>query len=76
MVTRYRTENKAINYNPDNLTLNPVVGKPKQGLRTQFSYKPDHAVTFRSRVELSWYDKRGDDPQDGFLIFADIIYKP
>jgi len=76
VVTRYRTENKAINYNPDNLTLNPVIGKPKQGLRTQFIYKLNHTVTFRSRVELAWYDKRGDDPQDGFLIFADIIYKP
>ena len=74
--TRYRTENKAINYNPYDLALNPVIGKLKQGLRTQFSYKLDKTFTFRSRVELVWYDKRGDDPQNGFLIYADLLYKP
>jgi len=74
--TRYRTERKAINYNPDNLTLNPAIVKPKQGLRTQFSYKLSPAITFRSRVELSWYDKRGDASQNGFLIYTDVLYKP
>ncbi|MDP4283040.1 MAG: helix-hairpin-helix domain-containing protein [Bacteroidota bacterium] len=74
--TRYRTENKPINSNPGNLALNPVIGKSKQGLRTQFNYKLDQALTFRSRVELNWYDKRGDNPQNGFLIFADLLYKP
>jgi hypothetical protein len=76
MYVRYRTENKAINYNPSGLPLHPVIGKPKQGLRTHFSYKLDPVFTFRSRVELAWFDKRGDDPQDGFLMYADLIYKP
>lgn len=74
--TRFRNENKPINYNPDGLALNPVVGKPKQGLRTQFSYKLDKGFTLRSRVELAWFDKKGDNPQNGFLTFADVIYKP
>lgn len=73
---RYRTENKAINFNPDGMALNPVIGKPKQGFRTQFNYKVDKSFTFRSRVEMAWYDKRGDDPQDGFLIYSDVLYKP
>ncbi len=74
--TRYRNEKKAINYNPYDFTLNPVIVKPKQGLRTQFSYKSGSGLTFRSRVELSWFDKRGDAPENGFLIFTDVIYKP
>ena len=74
--TRYHTERKAINYNPYALTLNPAIIKPKQGLRTQFSYKLNSTFTFRSRVELSWFDKRGDAPQNGFLTYADVIYKP
>lgn len=74
--SRYRSENKAINYNPADLTLNPVMRKPKQGLRTQFSGRINPAFTFRSRVELSWYDKKGADAEKGFLTFADIIYKP
>jgi hypothetical protein len=74
--TRFRNENKPINYNPDNEALNPVTGKPKQSWRNQFSYKLDKGFTFRSRVELSWFDKRGNNPQNGFLTFADVIYKP
>ncbi len=74
--SRFKSEKKAINYNPDELTLNPVIVKPKQNWRTQFSYKLNTAVTFRSRVELLWYDKNGLAPEQGFLTFADIIYKP
>ena len=73
---RYRTERKALNYNPDDLALNPAVVKPKQGLRTQFSCKLDPAFTFRSRIELSWYDKKGPALQNGFLFYTDILYKP
>lgn len=74
--TRYRTETKPINYNPYSHPLNPVVGKQKQGLRTQFSYKLNPTFTFRSRIELSWFDKKGDEPENGFLMYADVIYKP
>ena len=74
--TRYRTEKKAINYNPDDVALNPVVGRPKQGWRTQFSYKLNSAFTFRSRIELSWFDKRSDAPSNGFLVFTDVLFKP
>ncbi len=27
-------------------------------------------------MELIWFDKHGRDPENGFLIFTDIIYKP
>jgi hypothetical protein len=74
--TRYHTERKAINYNPYGLTLNPVIIKPKQGLRTQFSFKLNPTLTVRSRVELSWFDKKGNAPQNGFLTYLDILYKP
>ena len=74
--TRYHTERKAINYNPFDLPLNPVIIRPKQGVRTQFSFKLNPAITIRSRVELSWFDKRGNAPQNGFLTYLDILYKP
>ena len=32
--------------------------------------------TFRSRIELNWFDKHGKVPENGFLIFTDLIYKP
>ena len=40
------------------------------------SYKLSTAFTFRTRVELLWYDKKGAAPEQGFLTYADIIYKP
>ena len=74
--SRYHSERKAIDYNPNALTLNPVIIKPKQNWRTQLSYKLSSSVTFRSRVEIQWYDKQGASPEQGFLTYADIIYKP
>lgn len=76
LYTKYRSERKAINYNPNDFVLNPVVLKPKQSWRTQLSYKINTAFTFRTRVELLWYDKKGTSPEQGFLSYADIIYKP
>ncbi|MEO6819010.1 MAG: hypothetical protein ABI204_04745, partial [Ginsengibacter sp.] len=72
---RYNNKNKAINFNPDDKVLNPVDNKNKQGLRVQFRYKLNRTFTIRSRVDLSWYDKRGNDAQTGFLTYFDIIYK-
>ncbi|MEO9022475.1 MAG: helix-hairpin-helix domain-containing protein [Ginsengibacter sp.] len=74
--TRYRNQNKPINFNPNDVGMNPVVGRPRQGLRTQFRYKPEGKFAFRSRVEMAWFDKKGDAPQNGFLIFSDVIFKP
>ena len=76
LLMKYRTENKPINSNPDNLTLNPVTGKAKNILRTQFSYKLNKKFTWRSRAELCWFDKKGANPQNGFLIYTDVLYKP
>ena len=73
---RYRTETKSKNYNPDILTLSPVIDKPRQNLRTQISYKINPEITLRNRVEIVWFDKKGTGAQNGFLSYADIIYKP
>jgi DNA uptake protein ComE-like DNA-binding protein len=74
--SRFQYQNKPINYNPDDLYMNPVVGRPKQGWRTQLNYKVNTTITLRSRIELDWFDKHGKEPQNGFLVFTDVIYKP
>ncbi len=74
--TRFRAETKSINYNPKELTLSPVIPRPKQNWRTQFSYKINPIITFRSRVEALWFDKKSDAPETGFLMYADLIFKP
>ncbi|MGI8581793.1 MAG: ComEA family DNA-binding protein [Chitinophagaceae bacterium] len=74
--SRYRSERKAINNNPNGFVLNPVIPRPKQSWRTQLTYKLNPTFTFRTRTEILWYDKTGAVPEQGFLTYADIIYKP
>lgn len=73
---RYRTETKSKNYNPDELILDPVVAKPRQNFRSQISYKVNSEFTFRNRIEMVWYDRKGGGAQNGFLTYVDFIYKP
>jgi hypothetical protein len=74
--SRYRNEAKQSNQ-PDNTTVtNYLILVPKQSWRTQWSYKLDRAISFRNRIEMLWYDKKGVNKENGFLSFFDFIYKP
>ncbi|MFI5130969.1 MAG: ComEA family DNA-binding protein [Chitinophagales bacterium] len=80
---RHRNETKQGN-RPDNLLsrqartniTNYLVQLSKQNWRMQVSYKINAAIVLRNRVEIIWYDKRGDKSENGFLSFFDLIYKP
>ncbi|RYY49684.1 MAG: helix-hairpin-helix domain-containing protein [Chitinophagaceae bacterium] len=74
--TRFKAEAKSINYNPDNLPLAPLVEQPRKNWRTHISYKLDPTFTLRSRAELVWFDKKGAAAAEGFLLYADLLYKP
>ncbi len=74
--TRLKSETKSVNYNPTALPLSPVVAIPKQSWRTQFTYKLNSAIAFRSRVEALWFNRKSDAPENGFLMYADVIFKP
>jgi DNA uptake protein ComE-like DNA-binding protein len=74
--SRFRSGAKAINTNPDQLTLSPVVAQPKQTWRTQFSYQIKTSVTLRNRVEMLWFNKRNTQPEQGFLTYFDFLYEP
>ncbi len=76
LYSRFRNESKSANQPDNNSATNFLVAKPKQGWRTQAGYRISSGVTIRNRVELLWYDKRGENRETGFLTFADIIYKP
>jgi len=74
--SRYKRESKAYNViNPD-YVLYPVINVPRQNWRVQYSYKINQQFTFRNRAEMVWFSKKGPDPSQGFLIYADVIYKP
>ncbi len=76
MYLRYHTESKVENYNPNDLVLSPVVSKPRQNVRSHITYKLNNSITLRNRVEMVWYDKRGEGRQEGFLTYVDCILKP
>jgi hypothetical protein len=74
--TKYRSETKQANQ-PDNASAtNYLVDLPRQNWRTQISFKINRSTTLRTRTELLWYDKNGENAENGFLTFFDIIYKP
>lgn len=74
--SRFKSESKSINYNPDGLHLHPVVMQGKQNWRTQLSYKLNPTFTLRTRAEITWFDKKSQQAANGFLMYADILYKP
>ena len=74
--TRFKREAKGLNLTSPDFTLYPVLNPPKQDWRTQFSYKVNQQFTVRSRAEMVWFSKTGPDPSQGFLMYADVIYKP
>ena len=74
--SRYRTENKPINNNPDAQILSTVASLPRQNWRTQVIYAISRALTFRSRVEIVWNDKKSVVPEQGFLAAADLLFNP
>ncbi len=74
--TRFRNESKKGNQ-PGNLTTtNFLVLLPRQSWRTQVSYKLNTAISLRNRVELMWFDRKGENNEKGFLTFVDVVYKP
>lgn len=77
LVLRYRTETKQENrpefYVDGSTAPGPVT---RQGLRWHMQYRLSASLTLRQRLELVWFNRRGLNPQDGFLSFMDFIYKP
>ncbi len=74
--SRYRSEAKAINFNPSQLALSAVIAQPRQSWRTQFTFKLNADITLRNRVELLWFNKKSSQPEQGFLTYFDFLYKP
>ena len=50
--------------------------KPRQNFRSHFNYKINGAITFRNRVEMVWFDKKGTGAENGFLSYVDVVIKP
>ena len=74
--SRFKAEAKSINFNPASLPMSPVVQQPRKNWRTHLSYKINRSFTIRNRVEMIWFDKKGEAASEGFLFYTDFFYKP
>ena len=74
--SRYHVEKKALNDNPGSETLNPVVIHPRQAWRNEFNCTLSREVSIRTRVELNWYNRGKSNEENGFILYADVTYKP
>ena len=75
LYSRFISNKKGGNYNPDNLPSNPVVMIPRQNWRTNLTYIINNTITFRCRAEASWYNNNTPAAERGFLTYADISWK-
>ena len=48
----------------------------RESWRTQLNCKLSAQWTVRGRVELVWYNRKGPDPENGYLGWLDFLYKP
>ncbi|NOT90949.1 hypothetical protein [Ferruginibacter sp.] len=74
--SRFRSESKPINFNPDQFSLSPVIAQPKQSWRTQFTYKPNQELALSSRLEALWFNKNSTESEQGLLTYFNVLYKP
>jgi hypothetical protein len=75
MYSRFRFENKGVNFTASSQTLTPVQAQRRKNWRTHFSYKINPALTLRSRAEVVWFSAN-QQTEHGFLMYADFFYKP
>ncbi len=76
LYSRYKTETKSINLSNTVSPFHQTEDVPRRNWRTHYVYKISPSFTTRGRVEWVWYNDGETDAESGFLIFADIIYKP
>jgi hypothetical protein len=76
LYTRFGSQSKGINQSGTSLPMHVVVNRPKQNWRTQLSYKLTPNFTFRTRAEVLWLDAKSQNPENGFLMYTDFLYKP
>ncbi|MBL0057511.1 MAG: helix-hairpin-helix domain-containing protein [Chitinophagaceae bacterium] len=74
--SRYRRQGKPLNETADGLVLPPVVSRTLQNWRIQLNTRISEPFTLRSRVEMTWYDAKKFSGETGFLVQADLLFKP
>lgn len=74
LYVRYRNRSRMMNSREELFAASPLVEVPREGFRLNMTYRASRQLRFRSRVELSRY-QRGNEPRsDGFMVYQDVQY--
>jgi hypothetical protein len=52
-----------------------VINQPRQSLRLHFTTQLSKSFVLKGRGEALWYDKGGAEAEEGFLAFAEGVYR-
>lgn len=75
--SRFRARTKPINEVSADRTINYLADKMLRNWRTQIGCQLSKDVLLRNRIEFSWFGDAGQaDPETGFLVYTDVLYKP
>ena len=75
MYVRYRQSNKALNDSDPDDIIDFTTSTLKQNYRYNASFKVTSTVSLKNRVEFTKYIKGNTAPQNGYIIYQDIVYK-
>lgn len=73
---RFRSKQKMTNDNGPWNAIDFIVPERRNTYRLHFNYRVSRSFTLKNRAELVSYQRSENDPQYGFLIYQDIIYRP
>ena len=75
MYFRYRNEQKMENAPEDILGIDYLTARERKYLRYNISYKISDGFRTRTRMEVSQYGLGDRDPEKGYLLYQDLLYK-
>ena len=75
MQFKFKQEIKQKNNSIETVGINPIEDYSNLKFRYHISYNASNYLTLKSRVEISNYTLGNNDPEKGYLVYQDIIYK-
>ncbi|MCF8217462.1 MAG: helix-hairpin-helix domain-containing protein [Bacteroidales bacterium] len=73
---RYRYEGKKQNLSNQDDYINHYADREREGFRVNFSWKAASFLKFNNRVEWSRMTIDKDNPEDGWLVYQDVLLRP
>ena len=76
LTSRYKREYKPLNSTAADSVMSTVKMMQRTNFRIQMSVALNQEFTLRNRCEIIWYNRKQSDQEQGYLAYAEILYKP